>query len=77
MEFDARPGALAVSLALREPKYQETAAYGHFGRKPETKDGKKFFEWESAKDMSKYTKMSPAEITAALGASNYLQKWVD
>jgi S-adenosylmethionine synthetase len=77
MEFDARPGALAVSLALREPKYQETAAYGHFGRKPETKDGKKFFEWESAKDMAKYTKMSPAEITAALTASNYLQKWVD
>merc|ERR1739848_738564 len=27
IEFDARPGAIAVSLALREPKYQETAAY--------------------------------------------------
>merc|ERR1712072_1079326 len=27
--FDARPGAIAVSLALREPKYQETAAYCH------------------------------------------------
>merc|ERR1712202_23719 len=25
MEFDCRPGAIAVSLALREPKYQETA----------------------------------------------------
>merc|ERR1712118_358810 len=24
MEFDCRPGALAVSLALREPKYQVT-----------------------------------------------------
>ena len=23
MEFDARPGAIAVSLALREPKYQD------------------------------------------------------
>merc|ERR1711968_333858 len=77
MEFDCRPGALAVSLALREPKYQETAAYGHFGRKPETKDGRKYFEWENAKDMSKYAKMSPAEVTAALKASNYLQKWVD
>merc|ERR1712151_603454 len=31
MEFDCRPGAIAVSLALREPKYQETAAYCHFG----------------------------------------------
>jgi len=77
MEFDCRPGALAVSLALREPKYQETAAYGHFGRKPETKDGKKFFEWENAKDMSKYKAMSPDEVSAALKSSNYLQKWVD
>merc|ERR1712096_560821 len=32
IEFDCRPGAIAVSLALREPKYQETAAYCHFGR---------------------------------------------
>merc|ERR1712093_286208 len=77
MEFDCRPGALAVSLSLRESKYQESAAYGHFGRKPETKDGKKFFEWENAKDMNKYVKMSPAECTAALKASTYLQKWVD
>merc|ERR1712022_75902 len=26
VEFDCRPGAIAVSLALREPKYQESAA---------------------------------------------------
>merc|ERR1711861_49183 len=26
IEFDCRPGAIALSLALREPKYQETAA---------------------------------------------------
>merc|ERR1712183_362585 len=45
VNFDARPGAIAVSLALHEPKYQETAAYGHFGRTPYTQDGKKFFEW--------------------------------
>merc|ERR1711879_978723 len=32
--FDCRPGAIAMSLALREPKYQETAAYCHFGREP-------------------------------------------
>merc|ERR1712196_556350 len=52
--FDCRPGAIAISLALREPKYQETAAYGHFGREPYTKNGIKFFEWENAKDLSKY-----------------------
>jgi len=77
VEFDCRPGAIAISLALREPKYQVTAAYCHFGRTPYTKDGFKFFEWENQKDMSKYTSMASADVTAALTASNYLQKWVD
>jgi S-adenosylmethionine synthetase len=77
IEFDCRPGALAVSLALREPKYQETAAYCHFGRAPYTKNGCKFFEWENSKDMKKYCTMSGAEVSAALKDSNYLKKWVD
>merc|ERR1712176_979753 len=77
IEFDCRPGAIAVSLALREPKYQETAAYCHFGREPYTKDGKKFFEWENAKDLSKYKSMSSEQVAAELKASNYLTKWVD
>merc|ERR1712097_120723 len=71
MEFDARPGALAVSLALREPKYQVTAAYSHFGRDPYTQDGKKFFEWVNAKDLSKYKGMSTADVSSALKGSNY------
>merc|ERR1712010_449151 len=75
--FDCRPGALGVSLALREPKYQETAAYGHFGREPYTKGGIKFFEWENAKDLKKYASMSSAQVTSELTSSNYLQKWVD
>merc|ERR1712054_702542 len=75
--FDCRPGAIAVSLALREPKYQETAAYCHFGRQAVTKDGKKFFEWENAKDLSKYASMNSEQVTAELSASNYLTKWVD
>merc|ERR1711972_710449 len=75
--FDCRPGAIAVTLALREPKYQETAAYCHFGREPYTKDGKKYFEWENAQDLSKYAKMNSAEVSAELKASNYLAKWVD
>merc|ERR1712144_68624 len=77
MAFDCRPGAIAISLALREPKYQETAAYGHFGREPYTKNGIKFFEWENAKDLSKYAKMTSAQVTAELQGSNYLTKWVD
>jgi len=77
INFDARPGAIGVSLALREPKYQETAAYGHFGRQPYTKDGIKYFEWENAQDLRKYSKLSSAQVTGELKGSNYLQKWVD
>merc|ERR1712070_774089 len=77
INFDARPGAIAVSLALREPKYQETAAYGHFGREPYTKDGIKFFEWENAVALQKYKSMTSAQVTAELTGSNYLTKWVD
>merc|ERR1711943_96642 len=77
INFDCRPGAIAVSLALREPKYQETAAYGHFGREPYTKNGIKFFEWENAKDLKKYAGMKSAQVTSELTASNFLQKWVD
>merc|ERR1711874_916791 len=77
MEFDCRPGAIAVTLALREPKYQETAAYCHFGREPHTKDGVKFFEWENAKDLSQYASMDSAQVGEALKSSNYLTKWVD
>merc|ERR1711978_731776 len=77
IEFDARPGAIAKSLALREPKYQETAAYCHFGRAPYTKDGIKFFEWENAQDLSKYKVMNGGQVEEALKASNYLTKWVD
>jgi len=77
IEFDCRPGAIAQSLALREPKYQETAAYCHFGREPYTQDGKKYFEWENAKDLKKYAKMTPSQVAAELKASNYLVKWVD
>jgi len=77
MEFDCRPGAIAMSLALREPKYQETAAYCHFGREPRSVNGIKFFEWENAKDLSQYKSMTSAQVSAALKSSNYLTKWVD
>merc|ERR1711976_526256 len=77
MEFDCRPGAIAVALALREPKYQETRPTAPFGREPYTKDGIKFFEWENAKDLSKYKGMTSAQVAVALKSSNYLTKWVD
>ncbi|CAK9045798.1 S-adenosylmethionine synthase 2 (AdoMet synthase 2) (Methionine adenosyltransferase 2) (MAT 2), partial [Durusdinium trenchii] len=66
IEFDCRPGAIAQSLALREPKYQETAAYCHFGREAVTKNGIKFFEWENPKDLAKYKSMNSSQVEAAL-----------
>merc|ERR1711977_636160 len=77
MSFDCRPGALGLSLALREPKYQVSAAYCHFGREPYTKDGIKYFEWESTKDLAKYKDMSSVQVAAELKSSDFLTKWVD
>lgn len=34
--FDLRPFAIEQRLKLRNPIYEETAAYGHFGREPQT-----------------------------------------
>lgn len=33
--FDLRPKAIERQLKLRQPMFQETAAYGHMGRKNE------------------------------------------
>jgi len=41
--FDLRPRGIIETLDLRKPIYRETAAHGHFGRKP-TKAG--HFSWE-------------------------------
>ena len=38
--FDLRPAAIARDLDLRKPRYQKTAAYGHFGRTDDE------FTWE-------------------------------
>ena len=44
--FDLRPKAIEQRLGLRNPIYLPTAAYGHFGRAPYTKNGIEFFTWE-------------------------------
>jgi S-adenosylmethionine synthetase len=77
IEFDCRPGAIAQSLALREPKYKVTAAYCHFGRQPYTENGIKYFEWENSKDLTKYAPMTSEQVGAALASSNFLTKYVD
>merc|ERR1719484_185156 len=79
LNFDARPGALARDLVLRQPKYNVTAAYCHFGREPYTQGDLKFFAWEEAKDLSKFLKMSSAAVEKELKAkkNDILAKWVD
>merc|ERR1712003_511048 len=79
INFDARPGALARDLSLREPKYNKTAAYCHFGREPFEKDGMKFFSWEDVVDLKKYATMSEDDIVAECKAQKeeILKKWVD
>lgn len=56
--FDLRPAAIIRRFELKNPIYEPTAAYGHFGRKPYTKSVKvgkpghqtdkpvQFFAWE-------------------------------
>ena len=48
--FDLTPGGIIQALNLRNPIYRATASYGHFGRKPESRDvhGRRvaLFTWE-------------------------------
>ncbi|HEX7942191.1 MAG TPA: methionine adenosyltransferase [Gemmatimonadaceae bacterium] len=48
--FDLTPGGIIQALGLRAPIYRRTAAYGHFGRPPETTraHGREitYFSWE-------------------------------
>jgi S-adenosylmethionine synthetase len=40
---DLSPKGIIEKLGLRKPIYEKTAAYGHFGRKPDVEGG---FSWE-------------------------------
>jgi len=64
--FDLTPGGIIEHLALRQPIYGPTAAYGHFGRSAETGivGGRKvaFFGWE---DTSRAEQLREAARCAA------------
>ncbi len=51
--FDLSPRGIREMLSLNKPIYQKTAAYGHFGRKPES-DGA--FSWENTDKISVFLK---------------------
>lgn len=44
--FDLRPASIIKFLGLKNPIYQPTSSFGHFGRTPYEKDGIRFFTWE-------------------------------
>lgn len=79
LNFDARPGALARDLKLREPKYNKTAAYCHFGRESFVEDGMRFFPWEDVIDLKSYASKTSADVDTEVSAkkSDVLTKWVD
>ena len=49
--FDMHPAAIERRLKLRQPIYQETAAYGHVGRKPEIIDKTFYSKYNGDKTM--------------------------
>lgn len=50
--FDMRPAAIERRLKLRQPIYQETAAYGHMGRKPEMVEKTFYSKYNGNKTMT-------------------------
>mgnify|MGYP002856515887 CR=1 FL=1 len=44
--FDLTPWGIEQMLHLKNPIYEPTAAYGHFGREPYIENGIQFFPWE-------------------------------
>ncbi len=50
--FDMRPAAIERRLKLRQPIYQETAAYGHLGRKPEVVEKTFYSKYNGDKTMT-------------------------
>ncbi len=50
--FDMRPAALERDLKLRQPIYQETAAYGHMGRKNEIVEKTFYSKYNGDKTMT-------------------------
>jgi S-adenosylmethionine synthetase len=62
--FDFRPASLIKTLDLKRPIYRSTAAYGHFGRRPE----RGLFPWEKtdrADDLRKAAGLTAAPRAAA------------
>ena len=51
--FDLSPRGIREMLGLNKPIYEKTAAYGHFGREPESKGA---FSWEKTDKASIFSR---------------------
>ena len=51
--FDLSPRGIREMLSLNKPIYECTAAYGHFGRKPDSKGS---FSWEKTDKIQLFKK---------------------
>jgi S-adenosylmethionine synthetase len=64
--FDLKPAGIMAALDLRNPIYRPTAAYGHFGRTPETTTAfdrtVKLFTWEE-----------PSRVSALVDAAQQME----
>jgi S-adenosylmethionine synthetase len=59
--FDLRPKGIIDMLGLKQPIYQATAAYGHFGRKPSNNG---MFSWEKTDKAEQLARLSTQSTVA-------------
>ena len=51
--FDLRPAKIVERYGLKNPIFEPTAAYGHFGREPYVEEGIQFFGWEKLDEVDR------------------------
>lgn len=51
--FDLRPAKIVERYGLKNPIFEPTAAYGHFGREPYVEGGIQFFGWEKLDEVDR------------------------
>ena len=59
--FNLTPYGIEKTLHLKNPIYEPTASYGHFGREPYTEDGVEFFPWEYVMSKDELLNLKKAE----------------
>ena len=69
--FDLRPYAITTMLDLLHPMYQETAAYGHFGRTP----SRRLSATTPSPPSPGSVPTAPSRCVTLLACRVFLQRW--